>query len=135
MPRPQRTDPFEINGMWFRVVPEELASSPLRKGKGHMILQYWRAAGDYPDGWHPGSWREVKMDAGFMMADFFFHEEHAMYERDQGFRGGYKYMDALWKSVHKGWDVAAHALCLERRNKATTLEETGQRERGLQADS
>ncbi len=117
MPRPERTEPFEINGMWFRIVPETLASSPLRKGNGHMILQYWRAAGQYPDGLQPGKWLEVKMDAGFMMSDFFFREEEAMYERERGFRGGYKYMQACWQAVHNGWDHAARTLCMERNRK------------------
>jgi hypothetical protein len=58
------------------------------------------------------------MDAGFMMTEFFFNEEHAMYERERGFQGGYKYMRACWDAVHKGWDYAARALCLERKRKA-----------------
>jgi hypothetical protein len=119
MARPERTEPFQINGMWFRVVPEELAASPLRKGNGHMVLQYWRAAGQYPDGYHQAQWLEVKMDAGFLMSDFFFNEEHAMYERDRGYRGGYKYMDALWQAARKGWQDAARVLCMERKRKSS----------------
>ena len=127
MTRPERREPFEINGMWFRIVPEELASSPLRKGNGHMVLQYWQAAGHYPDGSHrPARWREVKMDAGFMMSSFFFHEEQAMYARERGFRGGYKYMQACWEAVHKGWSYAAQTLCLERKRKASRAEGAGE---------
>src|SRR5262249_11707091 len=114
MTRPQRTEPFQINGMWYRAVPEELASSPARTGNGHMVLQWWRAAGSYPDGTQqPAAWLEVKMDAGFLMADFFFNEEHAMYERERGFKGGYKYMDAVWQAARKGWQHAAQVLCME----------------------
>ncbi len=124
MPRPERTEPFQINGMWFRVVPEELASSRLRKGNGHMVLQWWRTAGAYPDGsQQPARWLEVKMDAGFLMADFFFNEEHAMFERERGFRGGFKYMAALWQAAREGWDHAALALCMERKQKALREEE------------
>jgi hypothetical protein len=123
MTRPQRTGPFPINGMWFRIVPEELAHSPLRKGKDHMVLQWWRAAGTYPDGApQPAAWLEVKMDTGFLMADFFFNEEHAMFNREHGFRGGYKYMDALWQAARKGWQYAALVLCAERMQKAQRKE-------------
>lgn len=97
------TEPFEVDGMAFRVVPEEQARSNKRKKPGHVVLQ-WNS--------HDG-WREITMAQAFVMSDFFFREEGWLYPEEDGYRGGWKFLDACRSAALHGWRFARDRLRAE----------------------
>lgn len=122
MSRWPRTEPFEVGGLWLRIVPEPEANSRKKhKGNGHMVMEVYQAAGEYPDGWRAGRWIPVPMALGFVLADFWCNEEDAMYERRQGNLGGDKYMRYCWDAYYKGWIHAAGNLELDKAGKAARI--------------
>lgn len=93
------TPPFDVDGMKFRVVPEEQAESKKRKKPGHVVLQ-----------WHDGSrWHEVTMSHAFVMIDFFFAEEGFLYPEEHH-DGGHKFLKELRFAAIQGWQVARAKL-------------------------
>lgn len=124
MSRWERTDTFEVGGLYFHVVPErEAASSKKLKGNGHMVLEVWQPEGWLPDGrWNSkGRWIPLPMDVGFLLADFWCNEEDAMYERASGNLGGDKYMRYCWDAYYKGWEHAASNMELDKAGKADRI--------------
>lgn len=68
-----------------------------------------------------GEWRPVAMDIGFLLADFFFENEHVLYPRSQGYRGGWKYIQALQRAALDGWEAALSDLDQEKDSKRYPL--------------
>lgn len=106
------TGPFYCSGLRWRVVAGV-------KAPGDMRLEV-----EGPAGWVP-----VKMEAGFLLADFFFDNESRLYPRSAGFRGGYEYLRALHDAARFGWERAATRLqgqkLLRRRQEAGDAAEAG----------
>ena len=57
-----------------------------------------------------GDWQPAKMEIGFLMADFFFENEHALYPRARGYRGGFEYLKALQDASRYGWQATQRQL-------------------------
>lgn len=62
-------------------------------------------------------WVAVKMDLGFLMADFFYENENVLYPPSQGFRGGQMYLDFCRGAAYMGWTHASETLSDQRRRK------------------
>jgi len=88
----------EISGLPFRV----------RQGRKHendLVLE-----------WHTGdSWRAIDMRAGFLLADFFYENEHVLYPPPA--QGGEKYRRAMERAIQRGYDEATAELLKEKRAK------------------
>lgn len=62
-------------------------------------------------------WVPVKMDVGFLFADFFKENEDVLYPPEFGYRGGKMYLDFCAGAVHLGWEAAAETLRQQRESK------------------
>lgn len=68
-------------------------------------------------------WVAVKMEVGFLLADFFFENEEVLYprENDHGYPtgrdGGLYYLRAATHAAHYGWEAARDKLGDEKRRK------------------
>lgn len=86
-------EPFWCDGIQYRVVPG-------RKGPDDMRLEKHLN----------GEWQPVRMEAGFMLADFFFENEHVLYPRAKGYRGGFEYLKAIQFAAQNGWESTQRQL-------------------------
>ena len=57
-----------------------------------------------------GEWQPVRMEAGFMLADFFFENEQELYPRAKGYRGGFEYLKAVQNAARYGWEPTQRQL-------------------------
>lgn len=57
-----------------------------------------------------GEWQPVRMESGFMLADFFFENEHVVFPRADGYRGGYEYLKELHNAARHGWEATQRKL-------------------------
>ena len=81
------------NGIQWRVTPG-------RKGPDDLRLEMHIN----------GEWQPAKMEIGFLMADFFFENEHVLYRRSDGYRGGYEYLKELHNAARYGWENTQQKL-------------------------
>lgn len=119
----ERIEPFEVGGLWFRVVPEAEANSRKRKGNGHMVIEFYRAPGEQPDGWHPGAWIPVPMSFVFLLCEFFGTEEDYMFPRVKGNMGGdmiFRYAQYAYRG-RGGWRTATAELEKDVARKAARI--------------
>lgn len=89
----QAGDDFWCDGIRYRVIEG-------RKGPDDLRLE--RRV--------DGEWRPVKMESGFMLADFFFENEQVLYPRAKGHRGGFEYLRALQDATRHGWETTQRRL-------------------------
>ena len=86
-------DRFWCDEVEYRVMPG-------RKGPDDLRLEHYVN----------GEWRPVKMETGFLLADFFFENEHVLYPRAKGYRGGYEYLRAIQHATRYGWESTQQQL-------------------------
>lgn len=102
-----------ISGIKFRVLPgEKRCQRCERAGRpkpcGHDYKLEWLTS---------KGWSTVKMSACFLMGDFFYKNEHALYEPELGFKGGEKFAEAMRRSYRGDWRKEALGVEYERERK------------------
>lgn len=98
-------DLFQFHGAMFRIVKGKKSADDLR-------LDMWLGTRT------EGQWVPVKASWLFLMSDFIYENEDALYPPGGRRRGGEKFMDALREAVDHGWVAATQTLEEERRNAA-----------------
>lgn len=68
-----------------------------------------------------GYWRPVKMELGFVLADFFYENEERLYPQHQRFMGGQYYLQACYNATIFGWQDARERTDKERVERMTRL--------------
>lgn len=95
-------DAFEVSGVRFRVCTGT-------KGPDDLVLK-WQL--------HDGRWAPILFDAAFLMADFFYENEEALYPSYRpNNQGGEKFRCAVFVAVKYGWREASRRVALERQQR------------------
>ena len=106
------TEPFEFDGIYFRIVPGDKITMLGEHGKDLRLEIYGE-----------NGWRAVHMRLGGFLADFFCDNEEVLYPpvTPDGFKtqwkGAKKYLAYLRQSWHYGWEKAEAELQAERQQK------------------
>jgi len=95
----------DCGGIPWRIVPG-------RKGPGDLRLELFAN----------GQWLAVKMDLGFLMADFFFENEELLHPPAKGNLGGSMYTGHCLMAIAHGWETARQWLAVQRERAAARRE-------------
>ena len=109
--RPQ----FNVDGVWFRVVPGYKSPEDL---KLEMLTPKRKV-----DGSVGTKWIAVHMSLGALLADFFYENEDILYPPEDGFLGGEYHSKHLRQAETEGYEAATKTLKGEVAKKASRIGE------------
>lgn len=67
-------------------------------------------------------WTPVKMDLGFLMADFLHENEDVLYPPSLGFIGGQMYLDYCIRAAREGWLLVSDVLSRQRSTSSRSVQ-------------
>lgn len=101
---------FNVDGVWFRVVPGKKSPDDL---KLEMLVPKRNV-----DGSVGTKWLAVHMSLGALLADFFYENEDILFPPEDGYKGGEYHSKHLRQAEEEGYEAATKTLRATQAKKA-----------------